>query len=121
MGIDKLGKGGGTVPEVRLPDSGAAKTTATSPSAAFEVKPTAAPVAVAPVASPALEGVRNGSLDVRGYIDAKVHEATAHLSHLTPEQLETVRTTVREQIAADPHLIELVEQATGHIVPPENN
>jgi hypothetical protein len=68
--------------------------------------------------SAALEGVRSGTLDVKGYVDAKVNEATAHLSHLSPAQLSAVQGIVREQLLADPHLAELVQQATGSAVPP---
>lgn len=116
MGIDRIGKGGGTVPEVRLPDEGAAGAAA-RPATAFGVKPTEAAQPAAAVTSPALEGVRSGALDVHGYIDAKVDEATAHLSHLAPEQLEGIRAIVREQLTRDPHLIELVQHATGKSVP----
>jgi hypothetical protein len=72
-------------------------------------------------ASPALDGVKNGTLDVHGYVEAKVHEATAHLAHLSPAQLEGVRSILREQLTNDPHLAELVEQATGHALPPPDD
>ncbi len=68
-------------------------------------------------ASPALDAVRSGRLDVNGYVDAKVEEATAHLAHLSPSQLEAVRSTVRAQLLQDPHLAELVERATGSAPP----
>ncbi len=66
-----------------------------------------------------LEAVRQGTLDVKGYIEAKVQEATAHLSHLSPGQLEAVRGVVRDQLLADPHLADLVLQATGLPLPKE--
>jgi hypothetical protein len=52
-------------------------------------------------------------------VDAKVEEATQHLSHLTPSQLATVQGVVREQLLSDPHLRELVEHATGSALPKE--
>jgi hypothetical protein len=70
--------------------------------------------------SAALEGVRSGALDVNGYVDAKVEEATAHLSHLSPAQLGVVRDVVRNQVLADPHLAELVQQATGSPPPKDD-
>jgi hypothetical protein len=122
VGIDGIGKGG-SVPDVRLPVEGAAKVGAPA-SPSFEVKPTEAQTGAQPaaqinaVASPALEGVRSGTLDIHGYLDAKVHEATAHLSHLTPAQLDEVKAIVRDQLTRDPHLVELVQHATGQAMPP---
>jgi hypothetical protein len=76
-----------------------------------------------PVASPppsaALEAVRRGELDVHGYIEAKVSDATAHLSQLSPAQLEQVKRVVRAQLLSDPTVADLVEQATGARPPAE--
>jgi predicted regulator of amino acid metabolism with ACT domain len=69
-------------------------------------------------ASPALEGVRSGRLDVNGYVDAKVEAATAHLAHLTAAQRKVVGDVVRQQLLSDPHLADLVRQATG-VEPPK--
>ena len=67
--------------------------------------------------SAALAGVKGGTLDVNGYVDAKVAEATAHLSHLAPSQLAAVQGVVREQLLADPHLRDLVQHVTGSAPP----
>jgi len=67
--------------------------------------------------SAALAGVKGGTLDVTGYVNAKVAEATAHLSHLAPSQLAAVQGVVREQLLADPHLRDLVQHATGSAPP----
>ncbi len=119
MGIDRIGSGGAAPPEGLSPGG------ATGPSAktekSFEVsrEPTGAPAPAAAGAtaevkpSAALEGVRSGALDVKGYVDAKVAEATAHLSHLSPSQLQIVQGVVRDQLLSDPHLRDLVEHATG--------
>jgi hypothetical protein len=125
LGIDRIGKGASSPPDALTPKEGA--TRGASPSGApFEVnrKDTAAVPFAAPAASvapsPALEAVRSGTLDVNGYLDAKVHEATAHLTHLSPTQLEAVQSVVRAQLVSDPHLAELVQHATGSAVPKED-
>ena len=120
MGIDRIGKGGG-VPPTNVGDvSGPAKTGGTG--RAFEVsKPEKAAEAgaaqgVAP-ASTALEQLRAGKIDLHGYVDLKVNEATAHLQALPPEQLDSIRGMLREQISSDPALADLFRQATGHAPP----
>ena len=117
LAINRVGSGG--VPPEALAPKGEVKPGAGT----FEVgtsKADAPPPVQATTevkASAALDGIRQGRLDVNGYIDAKVHEATAHLSHLAPGQLETVQRVVREQLLADPHLRDLVEKATGSAAP----
>jgi len=121
LGIDRIGKGASSPPEALTPKEGAAR--GERPATSFEVthkehapvSPSAQAGAVK--ASTALEGIRSGALDMNGYLDAKVDEATAHLTHLSPAQLEAVKGVVRSQIVADPHLAELVQQATGNAVP----
>jgi hypothetical protein len=119
MGIDRIGKGGGVPPNVG--DVGG-PTKAGGTGRAFEVsKPeqateTQATQAVAP-ASTALEQLRAGKIDVHGYVDLKVGEATAHLHALPPEQLDSIRGMLREQISSDPALADLFRQATGHAPP----
>jgi len=122
LGIDRVGSGG-VPPEAPVAEQGTGRSSATRAEAPqFDVsrgaRPVDAPTEVKP--SAALEGVRNGSLDVNGYVDAKVHDATAHLSHLTPTQLATVQGLVRSQLLADPHLRDLVQHATG-IAPPKED
>jgi hypothetical protein len=119
LAINRVGSGGSVPPEALAP-KGEVKPDAGK---AFEVGaskgdgPPRLEGATEVRASTALDGVRQGRLDVNGYIDAKVHEATAHLSHLAPPQLETVQRVVREQLLADPHLRDLVEKATGSAAP----
>jgi hypothetical protein len=115
LAINRIGSGGSVPPEALAP-----KAEANTPSKAFEVDkggPQRLEGATQVNPSAALDGVRQGRLDVNGYIDAKVHEATAHLSHLAPPQLETVQRVVREQLLADPHLRDLLEKATGRAAP----
>ena len=77
---------------------------------AAEVKPTAGPTP--------LERLRAGEIDVKGYVDAKVQEATAHLGPMPPEKLEQIRAALRDRIGSDPLLVELVRKATGQAPPP---
>lgn len=78
-----------------------------------EVAP-AQPVAGAPSA---LEQVRAGQIDVAAYLDRKVEEATSHLSALPATQLEAIRGALRDRLAADPSLVDLVQAATGQPSP----
>jgi hypothetical protein len=66
----------------------------------------------------ALERLRAGEIDVHGYVDLKVDEATRHLAALPPSQLQQVRAALRERIASDPGLVELVRTATGSVPQP---
>ena len=111
-------------PEAPIPKEGSGRTAgAGSAGAPFEVSrsdaPPPRPVTEVQPSAP-LEAVQHGRLDVKGYVEAKVQEATAHLSHLSPTQLEAVQGIVREQLLADPHLAELVQQATLSTLPKED-
>ena len=119
MAIDRIGKGTTSPPEALTPKEGTARSAPTAPPPPFEARAKEALPAAEVKASPALAGVRSGALDVKGYLDAKVHEATAHLTHLTPAQRSAVEGAVRAQLVADPHLRDLVQQATGQAVPDE--
>ncbi len=112
MGIDKIGKGG--LPEI----SGAGGAQGARPvgRSFAEVHAEKASAAEAPsaveVRSP-LERLRAGEIDMRGYIDARVDHATSALKGLPASQLETIRKALREQLATDPALGDLVRRATG--------
>jgi hypothetical protein len=125
MGIDRIGNGP-PVPEV----AGPAGSQATGP--AFQVPaPTAAAAPPAPGASTsvdatraagtALERLRAGEIDLGGYVDQKVHEATAHLSALPPVELEKIRGALRERLASDPTLVDLLQTATGETLPSQDD
>jgi hypothetical protein len=135
MGIDRIGKNGPSVPAPEVGGSAArpvgpafqvppataptpAATTQLDPGAATPVHPTG--VAGAAGAAP-LERLRAGDLDLGGYVDAKVHEATAHLSALPPVELEKIRSALRERLASDPTLIDLLHTATGETLPPDGD
>ncbi|MFO0664881.1 MAG: hypothetical protein U0174_13075 [Polyangiaceae bacterium] len=68
-------------------------------------------------ASP-LERLRAGQIDVNGYLDLKVDEATAALSGLPHAELDTIRRALRTQLATDPTLSDLVTKATGSVPSP---
>ena len=132
MGIDRIGK---DRPSVPAPEVGGPSGTRSS-GAAFEVPAATATPPVAPhldAARPALqvepssgvngplERLRAGELDLRGYVDAKVQEATAHLSALPPIELENIRSALRERLASDPTLVDMLHTATGEMLPPDDD
>ena len=64
--------------------------------------------------SAALSGLQRGELSLDQYLDGRVSDATSHLvGKLSPDQLEFVRQSLREQLATDPVLVELVQRTTG--------
>ncbi|HEX4341192.1 MAG TPA: hypothetical protein VH062_35025 [Polyangiaceae bacterium] len=121
MGVDGIGGGGRPIlpglpglpgsAGVDLASTGSVRADAT---ASAEGATSAEGVA----GSPLLERLRTGELDLDGYLDAQVTAATAHVqSSLSSTQLDFIREALREQIAADPVLIELVRRATGAAPP----
>jgi hypothetical protein len=112
MGIDRIGKGGSVPPPTQAP----ATQSAQRPEAPFAMPgasaPSAASSTAASGASP-LSRLRSGEIDVHAYLDIKVDQATAQLKGLGGEELQFVRSALREQIASDPTLADLFEQATG--------
>jgi hypothetical protein len=63
-----------------------------------------------------LEQLRRGEIDLDRYLDVQVNAAMSHVSGgLPPAQLEFIREALREQIASDPVLVELVRRATGEM------
>jgi hypothetical protein len=118
MGIDSIGKKGPPTPPPAGGVGGPSRTTGTG--RPFEVSggvPTAEARPVEAARTP-LERLRAGEIDVNGYVDAKVHEATAHLAALPPAELERVREALRDRMATDPALVDLVRTATGAVPPP---
>jgi hypothetical protein len=123
MGIDRIGKGGGVeAPVVPTPAVGPAGKSggAARPAEAgapFQVE-TKKPEAPAPVeagkVSP-LERFRSGEVDINGYLDLKVEDATSQLAGLSANELTAVRKMLRDQLASDPALSDLVQHATGRL------
>ena len=122
MGIDRIGKGpGGAGPLPGAQDAGKTEGTGRT----FEVRPgdAGATKGVAGAKSDALsplERLRAGEVDVHGYIDLQVDAATAHLKGLDASELDTIKKLLRDELASDPGLADLVRRATGHLPsPPE--
>jgi hypothetical protein len=73
-----------------------------------------APVVAGGKLSAALSSLQRGELSLDQYLDSRVSEATSHLvGKLSPDQLEFVKQSLREQMATDPVLVELVQRTTG--------
>lgn len=122
MSIDGIGKGGPKLPSGG--PEGAAK-----PGKAFEVSrpEKAGPVdatseATAARASAEVQGasgasplarLRAGQIDLNQYLDLKVDEATASLSGLPAGDRDAIKKMLRDQLATDPTLVDLVKSATG--------
>jgi hypothetical protein len=125
MGIDRIGPGGQPVP---IPETGGAPQVA-STGAPFRVEPargasvdgaataTVAPAQVASVTRTPLQRLQAGEIDLGGYVDLKVDEATAHLSGLPPGQLASIRSELRDRMTNDPALVDLLRSAAGGALP----
>ncbi len=113
MGIDRIGKG--APPPAPEPAAGVEKkekTFSVDRASAAEARPaTQAVDATAP--STALARLRAGEIDVNGYVDLKVDEATRGLEGLSRTELDAIRKVLRDQIATDPGLVDLVRHAAG--------
>jgi hypothetical protein len=112
MGIDGIGK----PPGVNIDGvSGAPGAAPARPSEPFSVERDAsAPASAGSRVSSALSSVQRGELSVDQYLDGRVTDATSHLvGKLSPDQLEFVKQSLREQLATDPVLVELVQRTTG--------
>ena len=118
MSIDRIGKGGSP------PVGGAATgTPSAGPTAEtgkpFEVKRPDASAPAQPTSAVAdtspLEQLQVGKLDLDGYLNAKLEQATAHLKSVPKVQLEQIRTMLREQLSSDPALADLDKHATGQV------
>jgi hypothetical protein len=133
MAIDRIGKGGSSIPP--KPASGPERAQGTDAAKTFEVRPsraqspetqaanTGTPLAkaapVGPAATGPLDRLRAGEIDLDRYLDLKVDEATRHLAGLRAHEMEGLRTLLRQQLASDPALAELVQQATGQLPTPK--
>jgi hypothetical protein len=79
------------------------------------VKANATPdrTATASSESPLFQRLERGEISREQYLDARVEEAIAPFAAmLTRDQLDFMRTTLREQLELDPILVELVQRAT---------
>jgi hypothetical protein len=109
MGVDGIGSGGrpasGVVPGEVSAAHGAAASEATEAQAASGAS-----------GSAALQRLQRGEIDLDRYLDARVDDAVKHLEgRMSGEQIDFVRQSLREQLASDPVLVELVRRTTGAI------
>ncbi len=112
MSIDRIGKGGGP-PVTGVGQSGSSTEIGSKQGADFKVSKSAP---ATPVATEPLDRLKSGEISVSQYLDIKVEQATSHLDkRVSGEQLSFIRSSLREQLATDPMLVELVQAATGSI------
>jgi hypothetical protein len=119
MGIDRIGKGPGVAPAV-APGEAKPAAPAAGVERPFEVrteKASAASAAQGVELSP-LQQLVAGKIDVERYLDLKVDQATNHLEGLSSSERASIRSMLRDQLATDPALADLVRQATGHLPKP---
>jgi len=61
-----------------------------------------------------LAQVQSGQITRDQYLDLRVDEAVKHLvGQLSPEKLDVIRSTLREQLSTDPLLLTMVRRAVG--------
>jgi hypothetical protein len=66
-----------------------------------------------------LERLERGEIDLQRYLDTRVDDAVRHLDGRLPgAELEFVKQALREELASDPVLLELVRRATGLLPTP---
>jgi hypothetical protein len=122
MAIDRIGKNAPPTPSPETNGPSGSRD-ATRAFASLETSRAAAarPPASVEAAHVALERFRSGQVDVQGYLDLKVDEATAHLSSLPRVELDAIRTALRDRLATDPALVDLVRAATGKVPEPSDD
>jgi hypothetical protein len=122
MGIDGIGKKG---PPVAPPQEIRGSARPSEAGRIFEVgKPAEPEISAAAVAAPRatpLDRLRSGEIDVGTYVDLKVEEATSHLTGIAPADLTAIRDALRDRVASDPMLVDLVRTAAGQVPQPRND
>ncbi len=118
--VDRIGKGGPPLPPAGPKGPAGAKETGKTfdvhkPEGATSAQATRAAEVAATTGPTPLEQLKAGRIDLDGYLDLKVQEATAHLNGLSPVQLDGIRSMLRDRMATDPALADLVKQATGQV------
>lgn len=111
MGIDRIGKGGTPPVDIGGAAGGVDKVAPATPFS-VDAPQAAAPTNAVDPASP-LGKLRAGEIDVDGYVDAKVDEATKGID-LPPTDMADLKALLREQLVSDPSLADLVNHSTGH-------
>jgi hypothetical protein len=114
MGVDGIGSGGRPVPGVGGGELDGARGVELDPAE----RAGGALGTERSTGSALLDQLKRGEIDLDGYLDAQVNAATAHVQGALPAaQLDFIREALREQIATDPVLTELVRRATGSTPP----
>lgn len=126
MGIDRIGKGAPPqVPDTHGAGSAGSREVEKKGSVekAFSVErpDPAGPAGAANAASATtsvdaagpLARLRSGEIGVDGYVDQKVDQATQGLEGLSPAELDDIKKVLRDQLATDPGLTDLVKNAAG--------
>src|SRR5882672_10170315 len=107
MSIDRIGKGGGPpVGDVGKVGSTSATEIGSKQGADFKVARTESTEAAAKTP---LDRLQSGEITVPQYLDIRVAEATSHLNGVSAEHLSFIQSSLREQLAADPVLVDLVQ------------
>ena len=109
MAIDRIGKSG--IPQGAGSASGVSKPFELGHAAAVEK--TGAVEPLSPLAK-----LRAGEVDVNGYVDLKVNEATKGLEGLPFGDLADIKQLLHDQMVSDPQVVELVHRATGKMPEP---
>ena len=114
MGIDQIGKKGPPLTPPAEAIGGKQRAETRQPFEVSTARPMPSTPQVAPLEAPrtALDRWRAGEVDVHGYIDLKVDEATTHLALLPAQELQAIRAALSDRMASDPTLVELVGTAT---------
>ena len=60
-----------------------------------------------------LARLRSGEIDVNGYVDIKVDEATKGLQGVPSADLAEIKSVLRDQLRSDPGLVDLVRSVSG--------
>lgn len=132
MAIDRIGKGAGlpggvpSAPEVKPAGSTASvdapfKVDRTDSASTAQRAGNVEPASEATRATTPLARLRAGEVDVHGYVDLKVDEATSALKGISAAELDAIKSVLRDQMKSDPGLADLVRTATGKMpTPPED-
>jgi hypothetical protein len=121
MGIDRIGKGGAPPATPETLGTGSVEKKGHVEKAFSVERPDATRHASQAGATEAAEGssalarLRAGEIDVNGYVDLKVDEATKGLEGLSPAELDDIKKVLRDQMSTDPGLTDLTRTATGHV------
>lgn len=121
MGIDRIGKKGPPLPSSTSTGGVSPGVRVKRPFESSEIPFATKKIDAATTPRTALERLRSGEIDVTGYVDVKVNEATSHLAALPPSELDWVRSALRDRMAQDPMLVDLVRTATGSVAGPAND